>query len=539
MHTIRKILALLLVLCTTLSLVACVGEVEESLDNQKTDLGKNESGDDAEKPGFNQGGSLTSTPVTENAEDVPAEGQTARPVITSVINKDVDTVIICGTCEENAVISASGFGLASIATVNAKGEIFAISLELVNSDATIEITATVEGKTESNPFKQAIAKAQGESGLLSHPIVVSDRFVLFDENALKVLDNNSVSYSQENKLTTSIEGLNVGSGDTEIIYVLAPSRERVLQDSVPEGTEISKVTLLKQTAKAIYNVSKENVHVIDLSEAFAAADKYPLFYDSYSGWTDYAAFVAYTEIMNYIAEKFPDAAPHGMDRFDVEAVEAYLGDLAGYLGIDREQFSETVYDFVPKFDLDIGKEYAYNTQTPPVVELPEESEEVSEEVSAEESGEVSSDEVVEEKPEEPEESEEIEAPDEEFLETFSLISDIKLTIGEKDYRFYNTEFKDEFYTTDSDYNPVLCDSEFAFGTNRTDLYLPSALIYRSSNTAPIVPMLAERFRNSVFNASGLFSIQGTKAKEYAGTPGNTNVDYIIVIITEEDLAKLY
>ncbi len=549
MHTTRKILALLLVLCTALSFAACVGEAGDPLDDISHDkLGGDQSGDASDE--------TTEDVSGDESDDVTPDGQTAKPVITAVINKDVDTVIVCGTCEENARISASGFGLENSASVNAKGTSFALSLELVNSSATIEISAVAEGKEESASVKQVVSKIQGEAGLLTHPIVVSDRFVLFDENALALLSDTSVNLGKQEALTTSIKGLNLGSGDTEIIYVLAPSRESMMADALPEGYEYDN-KLLEQTIKAIHDVDKDNVHFIDLGEAFANAKDYPLFYDTYSGWTDYAAYIAYYEIMSYIAEKFPDAAPRGLEDFDVNEVEAYLGDLAGYLGIDREMFTETVYDFVPKFDLDIGKEYAVNTQTPPVVEESEynddeelysgfseeveESVEVTEEEisSEEETSDASSEEEPEQEPENSEESEEPEEIDEEFLKTFSLISDIKLTIGEKDYRFYNTEFKDEFYTTDTDYNPVLSDSEFAFGTNRKDLYLPSALIYRSDNTTPIVPMLAERFRNSVFNASGTFSIQGTKAKDYAGTPGNTNVDYVIVILTEEDLAQLY
>jgi len=534
MHTTRKILALLLVLCTALSFAACVGEAGDPLDDiSNGKLGATDANE-------------TSDDVSGESKDETPEGKTAVPVITAVVNKDADTVILCGTCEENAAVSASGFGLKSAVSVNAKGTSFAMALDLVNATATVELSATVDGKEESASVKQAISKMEGEAGLLAHPIVVSDRFVLFDEKALALLEDSSNNKGGD--LTTSISGLNLGSGDTEIIYVIAPSRESMMADKLPEGY-VYENKLFDQTIKAIYDVKKDNVSFIDLREAFANAKDYPLFYDTYSGWTDYAAYIAYFEIMSYIAEKFPDAAPRNLDEFDIKEVDAYLGDLAGYLGLDREMFTEKVYDFVPKFNLDIGKEYAVNTQKAPVTEESEDNREeelysgfseeiedvvISEDVVVESSEEASSSEEDGE-----EESEEPEEVDEEFLETFSLISDIKLTIGEKDYRFYNTEFKDEFYTTDTEYNPVLSDSEFAFGTNRTDLYLPSALIYRSNNTAPIVPMLAERFRNSVFNASGVFSIQGTKAKDYAGTPGNTNVDYVIVIITEEDLAQLY
>lgn len=516
MHTMKKLLALLLALCTVASFAACVGDVNtDPLDEPPANIGqKDEVSEEDKAP----------------EESVP-EGVTAKPKNINVFNNSSKTVVISGTCEENALVTAEGVGISTV-QVNAKGNVFAIEVDLGDNVAVpVKLTAEnkEEGKEKSDIVYVEVEDAQGEQGNLVTPVLLADRFVMFSENSLKVLNDTSVSYTDAETLTKSISSINLGDGDTELIYVLAPSRAKVLADKLPEDIKnsISTVSLYDQTVKAL---SDGGVQVIDLSEAFAAADKYPLFYDTHSGWTDYAAYIAYTEIMGYIDDKFPDAAARGEDEFDVNTVEdAYLGDLAYNLGMDIKLYCETVYDFVPKFDLGIGKEYAVNTQTPPVVE---ESVETSEELS----GDDASADIEEEPEEEPEESVEL---DEDFLDTFSLIEDVRINVGDKDYRFYNQQFHGEYYDENEGEKPVLNDSEFCFGTNRLDEYLPSALIYRSSETAPIIPMLAERFRNSVFKAAGSYSVAATSAKEYAGTPENSNVDYIIVIVTEEELEKLY
>lgn len=503
MRTMRKILALLLALFMAASFAACVGDVDtDPLDESVIDLNKSD---------------VESEDVSVKDPE-PAEGQTAMPVVKSVFNNSATSVVISGTCEENAVITSTGVGL-STTEVNAKGTDYVIEIDLgINATATVRLTATAEGKTESDIREVRVEDAQGLQGNLVAPVVLADKFVFFSEESLGVLSNQSVSYTKTDALITQIKGINTGDGDTELIYVLAPSRAKVLADKLPAELqeEISTVSLYKQTVKAL---SDAGVTVIDLEEAFAEADDYPLFYDTHGGWSDYAAFIAYTEIMNYISEKFPDAAPHGMDQFDVNTVEdALLGDLAYNYGLDINLFNETVYDFVPKFDLDMGKEYAVNTQKAPG----EDSELVDEESSAEELEEEVSSEL-----------------DSEFLEKFSLISDIKVNLYDNDFRFYNSEFADEYYDENDVVVPTTNDSELCFATNREELYLPSALIYRASDTAPIIPMLAERFRNSMFYRANSYSVNGTYASSLAGTPDNSNVDYIIVLLTEEEIASIY
>ena len=73
-----------------------------------------------------------------------------------------------------------------------------------------------------------------------------------------------------------------------------------------------------------------------------------------SGWTEYAAFQAYTQLMNLIAQRFPAAAPRPLSDFEVQTVETIGGDLPFYRELDRALLRETIQVYKPKFDLNIG-----------------------------------------------------------------------------------------------------------------------------------------------------------------------------------------
>lgn len=503
----KKIIALLLVICTAVAFSACVDDSTVDVLDDVPNLGASQEVSEEESV----------------ADPEPSEGQTRMPVVLQTYNVSPNTVVIAGTCEENATVTASITG-GNTVSVKANGTLYALEIEVAD-DINVRLTATAEGKTVSEDRIVNAEVRSNESGNLKFPTVLSDGLVLFSKESLDSLSEDSVRQNAVvdayiNKIKAVTNGLDE---NTELVFVLSPGKGTVLADKLPEGTEKDKVTIYNQTIEALHDAG---VTVIDLAGAFAEAKEYPLFYNTHSEWSEYAAFVAYTEVMNYIAAKFPDAAPQGMDAFDIETVEnAIGGDLAYYYGLDCKSFTETVYNFVPKFDLDIGDNYVVFEE--PVVE------DSSEEISGEESSEESSEEVSEEaSSEESSEEEEIVAP-----ENMMLISNVQVYLNEEtgDYRLNNAYFTGKaFYPSNSN---ALVDAALGFCTGREGL--PSAMIYRDGLTAPIVTMLAERFNNSFFAASDSFSLSATAGAQYAGTPGNDNVDYIIVFIAEESLVELY
>ncbi len=423
--------------------------------------------------------------IVESVEDpAPAEGQTAMPKVTQYYNVSQTEVLIAGTCEAGAKVSADAVG-AGKAEVNANGTNYALIVDVgEGKEVNVRVTATAEGKTVSEERIVVSGYNASEAGNAVNPTVLFDKGVLFLE---KTLDASSASSIRTNSaLDEFTESVNsyvntivTKKYETEVIYVLIPSKYSVCPE-MAEGYEGdgNKITLYQQAKETLEN---SNATVIDLLPALQNTEKtYPLYYNTYSAWSEYAAFLGYTEVMNYIAQKYPEAAPRPITDFDVKQNAAQAGDLAYYIGMNREQFGETYCDLVPKFDVDIG------------------------DAKALEDG-----------------------------KTYKIGDVLQYIDAENgNYLPCNAYFagKEVVPVTDT-----RADEQICFFTNRPQL--PTALIYRDDYSIPMLDMLAERFNNSAFMTSGVFNINVSRGLDYAAE-GKEMVDYIIVFASEENLTKL-
>ncbi len=434
-------------------------------------------------PDINAGNDSTEEP--SEIDPPPAEGQTAMPIVSQVFNSNQKTVAILGTCEENATVTASIVG-GSKATVKANGKVFAIEINVgTRLEAHIQLTATAPDKTESDPKLVVSGYNPTNDGNLVYPTVLADGATLFLSSSLTILGDdairtNTAAQTFTNRINMYVNTLN-NLGETELIYVLMPSKASGMQDALPEGTEVTEgITLYDQAVNAI---KASDATLIDMKEVIANTElEYPLYYRTHSAWSEYGSYLTYVTLMNYIAEKYPDAAPKALDQFEIKEVKDALGgDLAYHFGFDTSVITETVYDFVPKFDLAIGDK----------------------------------------------------APAELELEETWLINQVKQYIGDNDYRPYNKYFASKLVYNDP--KDICVDSSFGFYTDRANL--PTAFIYRDDASFGAVDMLAERFNNCLFESAGSYNVVAGKAADYAAE-GKKNVDYIIVMVSEENLPKL-
>lgn len=470
MRNFRKALALLLVFAALICLTACGEDTTPDILDDVPDLGA--SKDDI---------------ASSSEEDpAPAEGQTAMPVAVQVFNSTQTTVAILGTCEEGATVTASIVG-GSKATVNANGKIFALEIDVgTRSEAHIQLTATAPDKTESDPKVVVGGYNAIAEGNLVYPTVLADEVTLFLKSSLEVLSEDAVRTNTAidtftDKIDVYVDTL-AKLGDTELIYVLMPSKVSGMSDKLPEGTDVTDGVTLYDQAVAAINAS--GATLIDVKAALAdkELEDIPLYYRTHSAWSEYGAYLAYCELMNYIAEKYPAAAPRSLDEFELKTVEDALGgDLAYHFGLNAELVRETVYDLVPKFDVAIGDSIPENIE----------------------------------------------------VEKKLLISNIKQYVAEDDYKFYDSYFASKQIYQDPNY--TLVDDTFGFYTGRDEL--PTAFIYRDEATYGAIDMLAERFNNCMFEKAGVYTVNTSKASKYAAE-GKTNVDYIIVMISEDNLASL-
>lgn len=457
------LLALVMAMCCTLVLAACDtgANVNDFLESIPT-LANN---------------SETSKEVSDDTPST-AEGHTEAPNVTNIINITPSEVVIAGTCEKGAVVNIKG-GEKDV-SVEATEGYFITKAKLVNTTMTLlEITAQVEGKEESAIVtKTARYSAIAEPRLDGMSVSVGKySATYFDKMVEDYIGKNLLTQTALRNLKSVVNGrvktLNseqrAHGQEVGLIYVLVPDSTTVydenLDDSIKRQTTITRYQQVSDALK------ETNATVIDMYDIFMKAKEegdYRVYRSTDSHITEYGAFLMYNEIMNTVAKRFPDAAPHAKEEFDISEVNTVGGDMLSYLGVDTDIATEKVPVFKPKFDMNIG-----DTESAAF--------------------------------------------------TTTKLSDVKVYAGENDYAIDATK----------EAGTVL--SRMYFRTARENL--PSVLIYRDDASANVVPLLGERFNNTMVALSEDFTINYTDAGRHAGE-GKSIVDYIIVIVNESNIGKI-
>lgn len=141
-------------------------------------------------------------------------------------------------------------------------------------------------------------------------------------NTLESIKNNSKKRLE----SVASKGL-----DIKVVYMIVPSAITVYPECVPDEYEQGDGKTRRRLMMDA--LSESGAIVIDLEDTFALHKNDPrtVFYRTDSHWTEYGAFLAYTELFKIIAEDFPAAAPLAYD--DFEWIEGFYktGDMLNYL----------------------------------------------------------------------------------------------------------------------------------------------------------------------------------------------------------------
>jgi len=418
----------------------------------------------------------------ETESEPPTEdGYTARPTVTSVVNTSPEIVVISGSCEEGAVVTATS-PVDSI-SVNSLNGYYILEYDLDGRDSrSLSITAIVEGKKESTVREITVKRdAMAETRTDEFEVVLGkDGYLFFRETIENYTGANIATVSKidnfvTNTLNAQLTALEnrAGGYDVEIVYVLIPNASFAYSDYLPESAE-------KETYNTLYDqvsgaLERSNVTLIDMREVFEQHkdDGYLLYNKTDSHITDYAGYLVYTELMNHIAVKFPAAAPHALDQFTVSEETLFDGgNLAVYGQFDTNTLTEKRVTLSPKFSMDMG-----------------------------------------------------DAPHRLKLTTTNL-SDLQKYASEDSCQIISGAAVEGKFS-------VL--NRLYFCTEREDL--PSAMIYRDDSSAMFIDYVAERFNNCMLAATGDYVVNLTDAGRHAST-GKSVVDYVIVIVDENNLTDL-
>lgn len=463
---------IILALFLATALAACVdtNSGEDIIDNMSVNLSGSQAPEESSEP-----------------EVSTQEGYTATPVVKQMINISPSVVAICGSCEENAVVKISG-GVKDV-EANANGTYFIAEVSLkYEASNLLEITAKVADKEES-VAGSVIAKynATADKRLDGNSVSVgTDSRLYFDKMADDASGTNLYTVSELKKIRTyvtkTINGYNnrANGESVDIIYVLVPNVTTVYPEIFPEGaTSETNTTVYDQILDTL---SQTRATVIDMRSIYLAlkddetvVSHGGLYRVTDSGLSDYAAYLAYNELMTVISARFPDASPRKLDEFTFKTVSTLGGNLVFYRDADSSLITEQLDLMVPSFSLDLGTNETGSTK-------------------------------------------------------LSSIRKYK-NAAENDYSYFTT-----VNSTDN-INSVA--ERWLIKTARSDtLALPNALIYRDDSIFPITDILLERFETCMIAKSGDFDVNLSNAIQYA-SDNKSVVDYIIVFLSEENMDSAF
>lgn len=262
---------------------------------------------------------------------------------------------IVGRCAEGATVTAE-FDGTTVSSKSYKGW-YSVRVKANGSVADVKLTQTVDGVQVGEALEYRIKPVTPSADMW--PVVTGGDFQFFfqkmlpdfrGENLPKKLQLDNLKIRTQNRM----KALREVNPDAEIVYLLVPSSMSVYPELVPsqykQASGDTKYDLIVEQLKA------GGATVIDLKGAFAEHknDEMPLYYKLDSHWSDYGAFIAYTELFNHVSEKFPEAAPRGFDEFDWNPAYRDSGDMTYYLAMSQSKIKEYTYYRTFKDSIDPG-----------------------------------------------------------------------------------------------------------------------------------------------------------------------------------------
>jgi hypothetical protein len=256
--------------------------------------------------------------------------------------------IIGGKCEIGAMIRVTG-GTEEIYTGSDNGD-YLVEIPFAKDGITIlKLTAESPGKAPSDETA-FVVKARKDVDMYERygtfGVIVGYNYMSYFDDCLPDyigdnLINDAAITSLKDRISKRISDLRAKNCNAEIIYLLVPNTVRTWAEDMPRRyIKETSDTLLRQWKKG---VTDGGATVLDLSDVMMKHknDEYKIWHKTDSHWTEYGAYIGYVELMNYISQKFPDAAPRPRSDFEFYNQETNIGDIWMRLEIENADLKET------------------------------------------------------------------------------------------------------------------------------------------------------------------------------------------------------
>lgn len=324
----KKNVCILLLIC--LMLVSCANEAAE---NSKPELSEESVIEEAsvpEEPSVDEKAESESSELSEVSEE---QSQLAVPTLeaptvygcTKLYDK---AFVIMGNCGDGYRIFCKYDGKTE-STMSDHGY-FSVRVESLKAKLDVELWAEKDGEVSNALLYTARPKAVAAN---QWKIIAGKDYQFHLDYCLNdFLHNNLYSASQISSLASRLE-TRQSQTSAELIYIVVPSPATVYPETMPEKyvqKQNGNISRLDQVMGAFEAAGITYINVKALFEKHKN-DEYKLYWKTDSHWSEYGAFLVYTELFDYISKKYPEAKPHGFDEYEWLSDFYYGGDMSYYL----------------------------------------------------------------------------------------------------------------------------------------------------------------------------------------------------------------
>jgi hypothetical protein len=288
--------------------------------------------------------------------DMPTSGgaaanRTALPRVDIRKHSHNTHFLIGGRCESGAMIRVTG-GLHEIYTGSNHGN-FLVEIPFDPEGTTIlRLTAEAPGKEPSEEIAFVVKARRdvryyddfGTFGVIvgyNHMTYFHDCIDHGVASALLASPDTEIA-ALATRTAAKITQLRDRGSNAEIIYLLAPNTARIWAEDLPSRHADEPERLNTILRNFTQGVTQGGGTVIDLTDVMLANknNEYKIWHFTDSHWTEFGAYLAYVELMDHIAQRFPDAAPRPQSDFEFYNIEIGFGDVAGRLGFNHGDLRE-------------------------------------------------------------------------------------------------------------------------------------------------------------------------------------------------------
>lgn len=292
-----------------------------------------------------------STDGTQATE--PSGSGMAAPEVT--INAPVATGIniVGGLCNADCIgitVTDDKGGVTKI-TPDCSGGYFIGQVKFTKDVSTLSITADYESGSSDAVERTVVYKKMNNKMTADEymPVFCNDSRMHF-YSAIQTYSSSDIVTDAmmtraEKNITNHVKVTKEANPEAEVIYLVAPSSTWVYPEAIPEEYPKAEGQTLYEAFETIATECGAKV-IYPLDTFIENRDDgkgYKVYHNTDSHWTTYGAYLALSEMMTYIGEKYPEAKPRTMEEMGFYTTTLWGGDALFSFGDNGgfENYSET------------------------------------------------------------------------------------------------------------------------------------------------------------------------------------------------------